>query len=69
VVAKISVGEAPDLIKLAKTEHLSPIEERIKDLHESMNAGQHADTAPCCSLLPPGQFRVGAGASPWRAFR
>jgi hypothetical protein len=38
VIAKISVGEAPDLIKLAKTEHLTPIEERIKDLHESMNA-------------------------------
>eukprot|EP00320_Phaeocystis_rex_P014988 CAMPEP_0119083042 /NCGR_PEP_ID=MMETSP1178-20130426/124115_1 /TAXON_ID=33656 /ORGANISM="unid sp, Strain CCMP2000" /LENGTH=198 /DNA_ID=CAMNT_0007065867 /DNA_START=11 /DNA_END=607 /DNA_ORIENTATION=+ len=38
VSAKISVGEPPDLIKLAKTEHLTPIEERIKDLHESMNA-------------------------------
>ena len=60
VVAKISVGEAPDLIKLAKTEHLTPIEERIKDLHESMNARQHAHAAPlcwCCPLLPPGQLR------------
>ena len=46
VVAKISVGEAPDLIKLAKTEHLTPIEERIKDLHESMNASQHGSDAP-----------------------
>ena len=46
MIAKISVGEAPDLIKLAKTEHLTPIEERIKDLHESMNAGQHAQTPP-----------------------
>ena len=31
-------GDPPDLIQLAKTEHLSPIEERIKNLHESMNA-------------------------------
>ena len=38
VTAKISVGEPPDLIKLAKTEHLTPIEQRIKSLHESMNA-------------------------------
>ncbi|KAL1510279.1 hypothetical protein AB1Y20_006601 [Prymnesium parvum] len=38
VVAKIGVGEPPDLIQLAKTEHLTPIEERIKNLHESMNA-------------------------------
>lgn len=38
VSAKISVGEPPDLIKLAKTEHLTPIEQRIKSLHESMNA-------------------------------
>ena len=35
--AKIVVGDPPDLIQLAKTEHLSPIEERIKNLHESMN--------------------------------
>ena len=82
MVAKISVGEAPDLIKLAKTEHLTPIEERIKDLHESMNARQHAHAdplcsccpllppaAPCCPLLPPGQLRGGAGASPSRASR
>ena len=38
VNAKITVGDPPDLIQLAKTEHLSPIEERIKNLHESMNA-------------------------------
>jgi len=38
VTAKITVGDPPDLIQLAKTEHLSPIEERIKSLHESMNA-------------------------------
>ena len=38
VSAKITVGDPPDLIQLAKTEHLSPIEERIKNLHESMNA-------------------------------
>ena len=38
VTAKITVGDPPDLIQLAKTEHLSPIEERIKNLHESMNA-------------------------------
>lgn len=38
VVSKIHVGEPPDLIQLAKTEHLTPIEERIKNLHESMNA-------------------------------
>lgn len=38
VSAKIQVGDPPDLIQLAKTEHLSPIEERIKNLHESMNA-------------------------------
>ena len=38
VSAKIRVGDPPDLIQLAKTEHLSPIEERIKNLHESMNA-------------------------------
>lgn len=38
VIAKITVGEPPDLIQLAKTEHLTPIEERIKNLHESMNA-------------------------------
>ena len=72
MVAKISVGEAPDLIKLAKTEHLTPIEERIKDLHESMNARQHAHADPlcsCCPLLPPGQLRGGAGASPSRASR
>ena len=37
-MAKITVGDPPDLIQLAKTEHLSPIEERIKNLHESMNA-------------------------------
>ena len=37
-MAKITVGDPPDLIQLAKTEHLSPIEERIKALHESMNA-------------------------------
>lgn len=36
--AKITVGDPPDLIQLAKTEHLTPIEERIKNLHESMNA-------------------------------
>merc|ERR1712086_1248001 len=36
--AKIRAGDAPDLIQLAKTEHLTPLEERIKDLHESMNA-------------------------------
>ena len=36
--AKITVGDPPDLVQLAKTEHLSPIEERIKNLHESMNA-------------------------------
>lgn len=36
--AKFTVGDPPDLIQLAKTEHLSPIEERIKSLHESMNA-------------------------------
>ena len=46
VIAKISVGEAPDLIKLAKTEHLTPIEERIKDLHESMNADSACSNAP-----------------------
>lgn len=38
VSAKLTVGDPPDLIQLAKTEHLSPIEERIKNLHESMNA-------------------------------
>ena len=38
VSAKIQVGDPPDLIQLAKTEHLSPVEERIKSLHESMNA-------------------------------
>ena len=38
VSAKITVGDPPDLVQLAKTEHLSPIEERIKNLHESMNA-------------------------------
>ena len=38
VATKITVGEPSDLIKLAKTEHLTPIEERIKALHESMNA-------------------------------
>ena len=27
-----------NLIKLAKTEHLTPLEERIRSLHESMNA-------------------------------
>eukprot|EP00900_Chrysochromulina_parva_P017464 jgi/Chrpa1/25719/Chrysochromulina_OHIO_Genome00008973-RA len=37
VTLKITVNEPPDLIKLAKTEHLSPIEERIKNLHEAMN--------------------------------
>ena len=63
VIAKISVGEAPDLIKLAKTEHLTPIEERIKDLHESMNAGQHAQTPPYAVS------GFGAGASSWRAWR
>lgn len=36
VHAQLVVGEPPDLIQLAKTEHLSPIEERIKNLHESM---------------------------------
>lgn len=36
VHAKIEIGDPPDLIQLAKTEHLSPIEERIKSLHESM---------------------------------
>ena len=40
------MGEAPDLIKLARTEHLSPIEERIKDLHESMNADSACSNAP-----------------------
>ena len=38
VTAKIRVGDPPDLIQLAKSEHLSPVEERIKNLHESMNA-------------------------------
>lgn len=38
VSAKFTVGEPPDLIKLAKTEHLTPLEERIRSLHESMNA-------------------------------
>ena len=38
VSAQFTVGDPPDLIQLAKTEHLSPIEERIKNLHESMNA-------------------------------
>ena len=38
VSAKIRVGDPPDLIQLAKTEHLSPIEERIKSLHEAMNS-------------------------------
>ncbi len=38
VHAKFRVGDPADLIALAKTEHLSPIEERIKSLHESMNA-------------------------------
>ena len=32
VTAKISVGDPPDLIQLAKTEHLTPIEERIKNV-------------------------------------
>ena len=32
VSAKIKVGEPPDLIQLAKTEHLTPIEERIKNV-------------------------------------
>ena len=38
VKASFTVGDPPDLVQLAKTEHLSPIEERIKNLHESMNA-------------------------------
>mmetsp|Transcript_65823 Transcript_65823/g.130471 ORF Transcript_65823/g.130471 Transcript_65823/m.130471 type:complete len:198 (-) Transcript_65823:244-837(-) len=38
VTAKIHIGDPPDLIQLAKTEHLTPIEERIKNLHESLNA-------------------------------
>ena len=38
VSAQFTVGDPPDLIQLAKTEHLSPIEERVKNLHESMNA-------------------------------
>lgn len=36
VWAKISVGEPPDLVEIAKAEHLTPIEERIKRLHDSM---------------------------------
>lgn len=32
VTAKIEVGDPPDLIQLAKTEHLTPIEERIKNV-------------------------------------
>ena len=57
---------ADDLIKLAKTEHLTPIEERIKDLHESMNAREHAHADPlcsCCPLLPPAAPRAAPG---WR---
>ena len=30
--AKVTVGDPPDLIELAKTEHLTPIEERIKNV-------------------------------------
>ena len=36
VWAKISVGEPPDLVEVARAEHLTPIEERIKRLHDSM---------------------------------
>jgi hypothetical protein len=32
VTAKIHIGDPPDLIQLAKTEHLTPIEERIKNV-------------------------------------
>ena len=32
VSAKIHIGDPPDLIQLAKTEHLTPIEERIKNV-------------------------------------
>ena len=35
VTATIEVGEPPDLIQLAKTEHLTPIEERIKNVSTS----------------------------------
>lgn len=36
VAAKISVGDPPDLIQLATSEQLTPVELRIKKLHESM---------------------------------
>ena len=49
---------------------LTPIEERIKDLHESMNARQHAHApylppplCSCCPLLPPAAPRAAPG---WR---
>ena len=38
VVAKVSVGTGPDLIQLATAGQLSPLEMRIKKLHESMRA-------------------------------
>jgi len=38
VVAKLAVGEPPDMVALAKAEHLSPVEERIKNLHKAMIA-------------------------------
>lgn len=52
--AKITIGDPPDLVQLAKTEHLSPIEERIKNLHESMNAvrGTQLRVFRCATIWP-----------------
>jgi hypothetical protein len=56
VTAKINVGDPPDLIQLAKTEHLTPIEERIKTVRARAAARPgRTDLTPCCghATIPP----------------
>lgn len=61
VTLKITVNEPPDLIKLAKTEHLSPIEERIKNVRlrdirihaTTAHLSHHAPANPCASVPSP----------------
>ena len=65
VTLKITVNEPPDLIKLAKTEHLSPIEERIKNVR-LRDIRIHATTAHLSHLAPtnPSCTRALAHRSP-----